>query len=585
MAESSGPNARSLPVAAEHREFTVDANGTAMPRSHQLLALSITKRVNKISAARLVYLDGAASSSDFPLSGSDLLGPGTKVAIFAGAEKDRHQVFQGLVVRLNLRIRENGPPQLVIDCRHAATRLTIGRRDRLFADRSDADIAEALLDEAGLEHEVQATSPVHSQQVQFRATDWDFLLARAHANGRVILTNGDQVVVKTPALGASPVVTLHFGATLLELDAEIDARRQLGVVRGRSWDPARQELVELEAADPGVAGPGNFEPDALAAVAAPEHFDLCHAALPAEEAQAWADATLRRARFDKVAGRVKCQGIATIEPGDVVTLSGVGSRFSGDVYVTGVRQDFDLVQGWKTHVQFGGLEPRADEDAGVSAPAAGALLPAVTGLQVGVAAGNEDPAGEHRVKVRLPLVGGADDGLWARVASPDAGKDRGFFFRPEVGDELVVGFLEGDPRQAIVLGMLASSQHAAPLAGADDNHQKVLQSRSGLRLLLDDEKKVLTLETPAGNRLRLDEDGKKLSLEDQNGNSLVFDPDGIQLKSVKAFELGAKTEIKLESGTSLAVKGGTELKLEGAASAELSSSATAKIKGGVVQIN
>ena len=114
-----------------------------------------------------------------------------------------------------------------------------------------------------------------------------------------------------------------------------------------------------------------------------------------------------------------------------------------------------------------------------------------------------------------------DDGVWARVASLDAGCDRGFFFRPEVGDEVVVGFLEDDPRRAVILGMLHSSAKAAPLAGSDDNHEKVYQSRSKMRLSFNDEKKMVRLETPgrqpASPSARRT---KAIRIEDQNGNKI-----------------------------------------------------------------
>jgi uncharacterized protein involved in type VI secretion and phage assembly len=185
----------------------------------------------------------------------------------------------------------------------------------------------------------------------------------------------------------------------------------------------------------------------------------------------------------------------------------------------------------------------------------------------------------------MPLVDAQDDGTWARVASLDAGKDRGFFFRPEVGDEVVAGFLDDDPRQAVILGMLPSSAKAAPLKGSNDNHQKGYQSRSKIRLLFDDDKKKVLLETPGGNRLTLDDDGKKVKLEDQTGNVVEMSQDGVRIESKKSLTLKAGTEIKVESGTSLGVKGGTTLKLEGAAGAELTSSASTAVKGSIVQLN
>jgi uncharacterized protein involved in type VI secretion and phage assembly len=189
------------------------------------------------------------------------------------------------------------------------------------------------------------------------------------------------------------------------------------------------------------------------------------------------------------------------------------------------------------------------------------------------------------VRVRLPLLGLSSDGLWARVASLDAGDDRGFFFRPEIGDEVAVGFLGDDPCHPLILGMLHSSAKPAPLAGSDDNHEKMFKSRSGMRVHFDDDKIVLTLDTPAGNSIVLDEDEKSLTLADQNGNKIKLDSDGIHLESAKAVDWKAGTETKMESSTSFEIKAGTELKLEGSASAELAGGGSTKLTGAMVQIN
>src|SRR2546423_3400 len=112
--------ARTLPIAAEHREFTVKVDGTEIPRSEQLLAAYISKAVNKISSARLVYLDGSASSGEFPLSNSETFVPGKEVEILAGAPNDQVPLFNGIVVRQSVKVRDHVSPQLVIECRHKA---------------------------------------------------------------------------------------------------------------------------------------------------------------------------------------------------------------------------------------------------------------------------------------------------------------------------------------------------------------------------------------------------------------------------------------------------------------------------------
>jgi len=316
-----------------------------------------------------------------------------------------------------------------------------------------------------------------------------------------------------------------------------------------------------------------------------DSYDLRHGAVSEPEAQAWADAQWLKSRLSKVSGHVKCEGIGTVNPGDTIALQGVGDRYNGHVFVSGVLQSFDMIEGWKTHLQCGSADRWLAEERPKAAAPAGALVPSVAGLQIGVVVSNEDPDGEHRVRVRLPLVNAQDDGTWARVAAPDAGDNRGFFFRPEVGDEVAVGFLDEDPRQAVILGMLHSSAKSAPLEGSNDNHQKVYQSRSKIRLFFDDDKKTVIVETPGGNRLTLDDDKKTAKLEDQHGNVLEMGQSGVRLESKKSLTLKAGTELKVESGTSLGVKGGTTLKLEGTSGAELTSTASTAVKGSIVQLN
>ena len=81
----------------------------------------------------------------------------------------------------------------------------------------------------------------------------------------------------------------------------------------------------------------------------------------------------------------------------------------------------------------------------VQKPPAAALIPAISGLQTAVVTQLEnDPKGEHRIMVKMPVISTSDEGIWARIATLDAGDTRGSFFLPEIGDEVVVGFLNDD---------------------------------------------------------------------------------------------------------------------------------------------
>ena len=578
------PEVRTLPIAAEHREFTVKINGQAVERNYQLLSVTVTKAADKISAARLVYLDGAASESSFHASNSELFIPGNEVEILAGTTNDPVSLFKGIVVRQSIKVRDSVAPQLIAECRHKAVGLTIGRKNAYFTDKTDSDILTTILGNAPVTPDVESTTVTHKQMVQYYSTDWDFLLSRAQANGKMVFTNDDTVTVKAPVLSGSAVCTLLFGATILEMDAEIDARIQQQAVKGVAWDPAQQALIEKDGADPGTMTPGNLVSSDLASVASPDHFHLQQTSLLEPEAQSWADAQWLRSKMSQVSGRMKCEGIATVNPGDLVTIAGISDRYNGKVFVTGVRQSFDLVEGWKTHVQFGNTLDLLTEQNEVSAPKAGGLLPGINGLQIGIVMSNEDPDNEFRVQVKMPVVDNAGDGTWARIASLDAGDQRGFFFRPEVGDEVVLGFLDDDPRQAVILGMLHSSAKAAPLTGSDDNNEKMYQSRSGMKLHFDDDKKIILIETPAGKKVTLDEDAGELKMMDENGNKIVMSSDGILIQSDGKIEIKAQQDVKVE-GLNVEQKASASFKAEGSASAEVSASGSLTLKGAMVQIN
>jgi Rhs element Vgr protein len=250
-----------------------------------------------------------------------------------------------------------------------------------------------------------------------------------------------------------------------------------------------------------------------------------------------------------------------------------------------VRHEFSR-NNWTTDAEFGlPREMHAERVAMNHLPAA-SIAAAVHGLQVGVVTAlAEDPGKEHRIRVKVPLAGMDEQGVWARVATLDAGDQRGTLFRPEIDDEVVVGFFHADPAQPVVLGMLHSSAKAPPIEPTADNDEKGYVSRSKIALRFDDKKKVAILETPGGNRLTLSDDKGGIVLEDQNGNSIVLGKDGIALtSSKKSVTLKAKTDLKVES-LNAEIKASSGVKVKGSGTAEISSSGKMTVKGSLVMIN
>ncbi|WP_295721215.1 type VI secretion system tip protein VgrG [Mucilaginibacter sp.] len=550
---------RVIPAINTVAEFKILINGTEIPREVAKLSVNVMKMVNKVSSATIVIQDGEASSGEFPLTDGDLFTPGNEVEITAGDPDNSVSIFKGIIIKQSIKIRESVSPNLVIECKHKAVKTTIGRKNAYFHDLTDADIISQILESDGFassDLDIGSTDVTYKEMVQYNSTDWDFILSRAEATGNVILTNDDKIVTKKPTVSGDATLSLLHGATVMELDAEMDSRNQFTAVKSVSWDMANQANAESTANDPAdLEEEGTLSVNDLAGVASPEDFVLNHSgSITSEERQAWADAQLLKSRLSKIRGRVKFDGIATINPGDVIELNGLGDTFNGKAFVSGVRQDFSAVSGWKTNAQFGHTPDWFIDENSVTAPKAGGLLPGVIGLHTGIVTDNEDPDGEQRVRVKMPYVNADDDGVWARIALTDAGNERGMFFRPEVGDEVLLGFLYDDPRQPVILGMLHSSNKVPPISPTNDNFKKGYTSREKLKLTFDDEIKEVVIETPGVNKVLISDDKQGIRLEDQNGHVITTEPSTITIKDSNSNQI-----IIDVNGGIITVKGNTKV--------------------------
>ncbi|RZS92511.1 type VI secretion system tip protein VgrG [Aquimarina brevivitae] len=564
--------------------FKVLVDGSELSKKYQVKSIAIEKEVNRIPTAKLIMVDGTPADRDFQLSNESIFVPGAEIEITAGYHSDEETVFKGIVIKHNIKIRKNGS-YLILECKDKCVKLTIGRKSKYYYEVKDSDMMEEILDSYGLDKEVEATNNEHKELVQYHISDWDFLVTRAQANGKLCFADDGKITIAKPDFSTEAVETVTFGATILDLDAEIDARNQIDKVTSYGWSSADQEVLEAEGADPSVTLNGNLSPSDLAAVVGLENLELRHGgALTSTELQDWSDAKLLFQQLSKIRGRVKFQGIPSVKPGVLLNLEGVGDRFNGATYITGVSHQIQEGN-WTTDAQFG-IDPKwFSETYDINPLPASGLLSGICGLQVGIVSQLEDdPNGEERIMVQLPIINNEEQGIWCRVASLDAGDNRGAIFRPEISDEVIVGFINDDPNDAVVLGMLHSSAKTAPIVASDDNHEKGFVTRSEMKLLFNDDKNSITIETPNGNKVVLDEDQGSIVIEDENGNIITLNSDGVSVESAADINLKATGDVNIE-GTNVNITANAEFKAEGAAGAEVSTSAIAVLKGSLVQIN
>jgi Rhs element Vgr protein len=536
-----------IPVA------TITCAGKELDPDFQVLELEVRRELNRIPEARLVLLDGDVAQSRFEVSDSELFVPGKEVTIalrWEGDKKDT-KVFKGLVVRHGVESRYEGS-QLRVELKDAAFKLTRQRKSAVHREQRDDEVIGKLIRAAGLKAgALAAGNTVHKELVQYHASDWDFIVSRADVQGLVVDVHQGQVGLAKMQPSGAAKATLDWGQDEIhEFDLQIDGAPQWAELDSLAWDPAAQKLRGPEKAKQPAAQGGNLKPRDVAQALGGDKDTLLHAVdMASTELQAWADARMQRSRLAFLRGRVVIDGDAARVPLDLLKLEGIGKRFNGKALVSGVVHRMDS-EGWKTELLLG-LAPDAYAHRPDIAelPAAG-LLPAITGLQVAVVAGFEDdPSGEHRIRLKLPALDDNQGEVWARLLRPDAGKDRGMAFWPEAGDEVVIGFLDGDPRQPIVLGAMYGSVNTPPAyAGkpSDDNKRRALVSRAGAVIGFDDEKVQISITTPGGQEIMLDDDAKLITLKDQHGNQISLDDKGITLKSASDFTIDAAGKVVIK---------------------------------------
>lgn len=586
-----------IPNDAQHdvTSFDILLDNQPMNPAYEVISFHITREVNRIPMACLVVRDGEASESEFEISNSNDFVPGKKITIKIGRDGNNQQAFKGIIVKQIVKVKNGGNTQLQVECRDEAMKMTLGRRSKYHENLKDSRLFDDIVGQyPGLTSDPEETTITHKELVQHHITDWDFLLLRAEANGLLVSVEDATIKAFRPNTSASPVLQVNYGSSLLEFEAEIDARTQWKNVKAIAWDYANQGLFDAETSEAaGFTQPGNLSGADLAASIKQKDYYMRHSGHVIEqELQAWTDGVMMRSRLSKIRGRARVEGFSGIKPGDMLRVSGVGDRYNGNALVTAIRQEM-VNNVWETHIQFG-LDPEryASVYKDMADPHASGLMGGIQGLQIGkVVHLATDPDGEDRILVRLPAIDNNAQGIWSRVACLDAGSERGTFFRPELQDEVIVGFINNDPNDAIVLGMLNSSAKKAPLRASDDNHEKGIFTRSKMRVHFHDQTKTITIDTPAGNSIKLDEAGKTIEIKDQNNNKVAMSPTGIKMNSPKNVDIEAGVNLSLKAGATLTIGGVNisisadgNLEMKGAA-AKMNASGIAEIKGSLVKIN
>lgn len=529
-----------------------------------LSSITIFKEFNKIPTAKITITDGSVENGSFDKSNSPNFIPGKMADIRLGYQNETDTIFKGIIVKHSIRASGRSTSVLELDCKDPSVKMTLVRRSRYFTEMTDKDVFREILgtySSKGItEGTLADTGFTHPELVQYHCTDWDFLVLRAEANGLVVFADNGTVHIIKPEVGGTADHTVVWGDSIIDIEAEIDARTHYPDVETATWDNTKQELAKENGdgssggGSSAAAGSGTHDfPDALYGSEKPL---LYHGGdMATEQLSAWAKGQKNRSELSHVRGNVSVRG-QDFKPNKTLELQRVSDRFDGKHLISGVLHQV-YTGTWRTDIQFGMTaqtfaEASAGTTEGITAPEAGGLMAAIRGLHVGVVTkiGGDDQSGKHRIKVRIPYIatqnGRNEEGIWARLATLHAGKDRGFVFRPEIDDEVILGFINDDPNDAIILGSLHSNTNIAPIDAADANPQKVFFAKEGMQMIFDDEQKSIQFKTKQGYSILLSEGDSKLEIKDKNNNTIELSSSGISMKSTSNIKIEATGQVEIK---------------------------------------
>lgn len=586
--------------------YEISVNGTVLSGEIEIISIRTTMEVNRISSATIKISDGGSfglEKAPFSNSSSSDFVPGNDIEIKLGYDTSNDTVFSGVIVGQRMVVRKS-TSYLLITCKDKSFKLTKSRGNNVMADSTDGDLFSQLISDKGLTVDSDAATQFDSPLFQYNVSDWDYLVVRSEANNFYVLTDQNNISIKKYDLSSSPSYKIQSDLIAIDVDLDLNGENTYSDFSFSFWDHSQQKTVVESGSMTDAGSLGNLKSNSIAGdLSVPTLQKFTSAPLSSDELKAFSDSWSTKSSLSKIQGRIIIPGTANLKAGDFVELANFGERFDGNAFISKIEQECEDGD-WLTIVYVGlssrwhSSLPDIEEEDGIG------LLPGGKGTYLGkVKQIDQDPKNEYRILVDLGVFQNSSNTneLWARFATNYASNGAGFFFFPEIGDEVLITFLNGDPRFPVIIGSLYSSQLKPKVEPDEENSTKAIHSKSGIAFTFNETDKILTIETPGGNSVVLDDKDQQIVMTDSNSNKVTMNSSGIALSSPADISLKAdgKVDISGTTGINLSSSGGdvtgdglnvtleaqVAMKAAGNASAEFSASGQTTLKGAMVMIN
>jgi uncharacterized protein involved in type VI secretion and phage assembly len=485
------------------------------------------------------------------------------------------KVFVGQVVAVEPEFTTDG---CVIGVRalEYSHKLHRNRKQRSFLQMTLREMFTKVVKEAGLRPgRVDSTAPAYKYFQQANETDWQFLSRLGVDHDLEVVAEGQHLHFRKMHEGQGAELRLKWPEALLSFRPRVSGVQQSKRVNVRGWDPVNKAAITGQASSAnGHNRAGIARPNVLTGIGGNAEILIADRTVESSGAAN----TLAKSTLDRIADSyVEAEGRAYGKPdlwaGSKVKIEGVGRKFGGSFVVTTAEHVYRSNGGYNTNFAITGRSHRTLLDL---------MRPPeqrewTHSFVVGVVTNNNDQQQMGRVKVKLPALADNHESEWARVIVPSSGNARGVLMLPQVGEEVVVAFENGDPQRPYVVGSVFN--------GKEKPGEDLLQGRGDGSFAVTSNKKIW-MKAAEDIEVKSDKSmlvtlGKDLT-EKESGNYTNEATGNTKLKAQQVtIEAGGTLSIK---GVSVTVEASASLTLKGSAGVTLQGTGPTSIKGNPISI-
>jgi len=504
-------------------------------------------------------------------------------------------VFDGEIVALEPEFSADGQHMFTVRAYDKSHRLHLGRKSRTFLQQKDSDLASKIAGESGLSTAIDATTTVHDYILQCNQTDMEFLSERARRIGyQLYVQDGKLHFHATSNKVAGPVMIL--GDDLRQFHVRASAARQVKAHQTIGWDEKKKLQIEGKADAAtlwhtiGISTNGGAKAESAFQKGTNTILDQ-HVVDKSE-----ADKLAAAAAADFEGNFITADGVAfgdpKIKPAVEIELKGLGTRFSGKYIVSSATHIFRK-DGYDVHFTVTGRHPQTVNNLLHTSQPQNAAAGRVNGVVVGIVTNVDDAEGKMaRVKVKYPWLqkdptGKDIESNWARIATPMAGPGRGMLFVPEVNDEVLIAFEQGDVNRPYMVGALWNGKDAPPeqstayQKGGKIVH-RVIKTRIGHLIILDDsddKPSIQIIDKTGANSIVIDSAQNTITVK--ANKDLIVDVKGnIDMKAGGNITMTANMNVSAEAkGGNVDLKAGVNGSFQANANLDLKANANATLEG------